>query len=35
VVLSPPKCLPLSPYTERVFGALGARWVLGDCLSHM
>jgi hypothetical protein len=23
------------PYTERVFGALGAHWVMGDCLSHV
>jgi hypothetical protein len=26
---------PRSPYAERVFGALGARWVMGDCLFHV
>jgi hypothetical protein len=31
----PPLSVPISPYIERVFSALGARWVPGDCLSHM
>jgi hypothetical protein len=31
----PPQGSSTPPYVERVFGALVACWVLGDCLSHL